>query len=171
MTYASLDQSATTRQYLSFSLTGEQFALPVAQVREIIEFTGLTEIPLLPEFLRGVLNLRGAVVPVVDLAVRFGRGRTGIARRTCVVIVELADSEDMPPLGVLVDAVNEVLTVEPSEIEPAPALVGGIRAEFVEGLIRAETRFVIALDLRQTLSLDDLAALAGLASAPRETQP
>ncbi|GLS04562.1 chemotaxis protein CheW [Chitiniphilus shinanonensis] len=157
---------AAARQYLSFGLAGEQFALPVAQVREIIEFNGLTEIPLLPEFLRGVLNLRGAVVPVIDLAVRFGKGRTGLARRTCVVIVELPDAGNAPPLGVLVEAVHEVLTVEAGQIEAPPALVGGIRAEFVEGLIRAGTRFVIALDLRQILSLDDLAALTGLSAQP-----
>ncbi|GLS04560.1 chemotaxis protein CheW [Chitiniphilus shinanonensis] len=159
-----LAERGASRQYLTFTLGGELFAMPIEQIREIIEFGGMTEIPLMPGFLRGVINMRGAVVPVIDLAVRFGRERTEIARRTCIVIIELEQEGQMLLLGVLVDAVNEVLTVEPGQVEPRPAFGARIRAEFIEGMINLDQRFVIALDIRLVLSVDELATLIGMAA-------
>ncbi|UXY16329.1 chemotaxis protein CheW [Chitiniphilus purpureus] len=153
-----------SRQYLTFTLAGELFAMPIEQIREIIEFSGLTEIPLMPAFLRGVINVRGAVVPVIDLAVRFGRPRTEIARRTCIVILELEQEGLLLLLGVLVDAVNEVLTVEPGQVEPRPSFGAKIRAEFIEGMINLNERFVIALDIHQVLSVEELTTLIGMAA-------
>ncbi|GAA5173661.1 chemotaxis protein CheW [Niveibacterium umoris] len=149
------------RQFLTFSLGGEMFAIPLEHIREIIEFGGLTEIPMMPDFLRGVINLRGAVVPVIDLAARFGRAPTAIARRTCIVILEVLQEEQLMPLGVIVDAVSEVLAVEHSQIEPRPSFGAKIRAEFIEGMINHHDKFVVALDIQHVLSVDEMASLIG----------
>src|SRR5512146_1954625 len=96
-------------QYLTFTLGGEMFAVAILNVKEIIEFGSLTEIPMMPAFIRGVINLRGAVVPVIDLSCRFGNKPTEVSRRTCIVIIELNDGEQKHDIGVMVDAVSEVL--------------------------------------------------------------
>ncbi|GGP27176.1 chemotaxis protein CheW [Silvimonas amylolytica] len=151
---------ALSQQFLTFSLASELFAIPIDHIREIIEFGGLTEIPLMPVFLRGVINLRGAVVPVVDLAARFGRAATVVGRRTCVVILEVEQDEHVLPLGVLVDAVNEVITVEADQIEPTPEFGARLRAEFILGMLRLSERFVIALDIQKVLSVEEMTQLA-----------
>ena len=154
-------------QYLTFTLAGEAFAIPIEHVREIIEFNGLTSIPLMPSFLRGVINLRGAVVPVVDLQSRFERGETEIHRRTCVVIVELAQDGNASSIGVMVDAVNEVISVDRGKVENKPAFGTNIRADFIDGILNLENRFVITLDIGKVLSVDEMAALIGLSGNER----
>jgi purine-binding chemotaxis protein CheW len=148
-----------TVQYLTFALGKDTFAVDIAPIREIIEYPGLTEIPMTPDFLRGVINLRGAVVPVIDLSVRFGRTETEIGRRTCVVIIEIAIDDGHHALGILVDGVNEVLEVEASQIESRPEFGMGMRADFVNGMIRMDGRFVIILDVNHVLSSTELTAL------------
>jgi purine-binding chemotaxis protein CheW len=148
-----------TMQYLTFALGKDTFAVDIAPIREIIEYPGLTEIPMTPDFLRGVINLRGAVVPVIDLSVRFGRSETIIGRRTCVVIIEIAIDDGNHALGILVDGVNEVLEVEPTQIESRPEFGMGMRADFVNGMIRIDGRFIIILDVNQVLSSSELIAL------------
>ncbi|MDQ8023232.1 MAG: chemotaxis protein CheW [Moraxellaceae bacterium] len=152
-----------TQQYLTFTLGNELFALPISPIREIIEFPGLTEIPLTPAFLRGVINLRGAVVPVIDLSVRFGRNATGIARRTCIVIVEVNIEDNVHPIGVIVDAVSEVLEVDPTQIEQRPGFGAGLRADFVAGMLNLGGRFVVVLDVSNVLSPDELENLISAA--------
>ncbi len=152
------------RQYLTFKVGSELFAIPIENIREIIEFNGLTEIPMMPNFLRGVINLRGAVVPVIDLSARFGRSPTEISRRTCIVILEVMQDEHLLALGVMVDAVNEVLTVEPHQMEARPSFGAKVRAEFIEGMISLGERFVIALDIQQVLAVTELASLIGVGS-------
>jgi len=147
-------------QYLTFRLGNETFALEILHIKEIIEYGGLTEVPLMPRFLRGVINLRGAVVPVIDLAVRFGREATEIGRRSCIVIVEVAMGEQWYDLGVIVDAVDEVLELPPENIEPAPAFGARLRAEFIRGMGKLGERFVIVLALEHVLSIDEMAELA-----------
>ena len=154
-------ETPLTQQFLTLTLGQELFALPIEHIREIIEFGGLTEIPLMPSFLRGVINLRGAVVPVIDLAVRFGRERTPIAKRTCIVIVEVEQGESMQLLGIIVDAVNEVLAVEGHQLESRPAFGARIRADFIAGILKHNEQFVVVLDIPQVLSLDELAELVG----------
>ncbi len=158
---AALVETPLTQQFLTLTLGEELFALPIEHIREIIEFGGLTEIPLMPAFLRGVINLRGAVVPVVDLAVRFGRERTAIGKRTCIVIVEVAQADSLQLLGIIVDAVNEVLAVEGHQLENRPAFGARIRADFIAGILKQNEQFVIVLDIPQVLSLDELADLVG----------
>jgi purine-binding chemotaxis protein CheW len=148
-----------TAQYLTFTLGKDTFAVNIAPIREIIEYPGVTEIPMTSDFLRGVINLRGAVVPVIDLSARFGRGLTAIGRRTCVVIIEIPVENGHHALGILVDGVNEVLDVESSQIENRPEFGMGMRADFVNGLVRIGGRFVIILDVAQVLSGAELAEL------------
>lgn len=157
---------AGTSQYLTFTLAGEAFAIPIEHVREIIEFNGLTTIPMMPPFLRGVINLRGAVVPVVDLQARFGRGETEINKRTCVIIVELNHDDETPSIGIMVDAVNEVLSVERNRIEAKPAFGTKIRADFIDGILNLDGRFIITLDIQQVLSIDEMASLIGVTDRP-----
>ncbi|WP_410499387.1 chemotaxis protein CheW [Chitinibacter sp. S2-10] len=159
------------RQFLTLTLGGETFAIPIENIREIIEFAGLTDIPMMPNFLRGVINLRGAVVPVIDLAARFGRSNTQVSRRTCIVILEVIDDEAVTALGIMVDAVNEVLSIEPNQIEEAPNFGAQIRADFIDGMISLEDRFVIALNIQRVLAIDEMSALIGLSSSHTHDTP
>ncbi|MDR3669561.1 MAG: chemotaxis protein CheW [Holophaga sp.] len=148
-------------QYLAFTLGDETFAMDIRSIREVIQFGGITAVPLMPPFIRGVINLRGSVVPVIDLLVRFGRPATVEAPRTCVVILELSQGDVTAELGVMVDNVNEVLSIGASEIEPAPAFGSDIRSEFIAGVAKVGDRFVILLDVDRVLSTEELAALVG----------
>lgn len=147
------------RQYLTFQLGGETFAIEIARIREIIEFPGMTGVPMMPPFLRGVLNLRGSVVPVVDLSVRFGREETPIGPQTCVVILEIIHEEEVQLIGVLVDFVNEVVDIAASDIEPAPAFGSMLRPEFIAGMGKLNERFVVLLDVSGVLSIDEMAQI------------
>lgn len=144
-------------QYLAFSLGGETYGMDIRSIREIIQYGGITEVPLMPACIRGVINLRGAVVPVIDISVRFGRGATPVQRRSCVVILELARTS----LGFMVDTVNEVLEIGPEDIEPAPSFGSDLRAEFVKGVGKVNGRFVILLDVEHVLSVEEMATLSG----------
>ncbi|MBV8465813.1 MAG: purine-binding chemotaxis protein CheW [Burkholderiales bacterium] len=154
-------------QYLTFRLGAETFALEILHIKEIIEFGGVTEVPLMPPFLRGVINLRGSVVPVIDLSVRFGRASTQIGKRSCIVIVEVAFGETWNDLGVIVDAVDEVLELPSEDIEPAPAFGAKLRAEFIRGMGKLGERFVIVLALEHVLSIDEMAELATTTASAR----
>src|SRR5690348_13064725 len=124
---------AAEQQYLSFLLGGELFAMGILSIREIIEYDGVTDVPMMPPCVRGVINLRGAVVPVVDLSSRFGRGPATIGRRSCIVIVDAAAQEEHQVIGVLVDAVNAVLDIDPADIEPPPSFGARLRGDFIAG--------------------------------------
>lgn len=151
-------QAERRDQYLAFTLQGETFAMDIRSVHEVIQFSALTEVPLMPPFIRGVINLRGAVVPVIDLSVRFGRGPTEAARRTCVVILEVVQGEKKVVLGVLVDHVNEVLEIAASEIEAAPAFGSHLRSDFISGVGKVGGKFVILLDVEHVLSVEEMAS-------------
>ena len=152
-------------QYLTFLLGGEMFAIGILNIKEIIEYGSLTEVPMMPEFIRGVINLRGAVVPVVDLSARFGRKRTEVTRRTCIVIIEVETDDEKHDVGLVVDSVSEVLEIAAGEIEPAPSFGTRIRADFIHGMGKVNGKFVIILSVNNVLSLDDLAILENAAGA------
>lgn len=154
-------------QYLTFSLGGEMFAIDIRGIKEIIEYGGLTTVPMMPGFIRGVINLRGAVVPVVDLSVRFGREPTVLGRRTCIVIIEVGTDRGWQDIGVVVDAVSEVLEIPQAGIEPPPQFGTRVRSEFIAGMALLPAGFVILLDVDRALSVDDMAGLAELVDAPR----
>ena len=151
-------------QYLTFMLGGEVFAIGILSIKEIIEYGQLTEVPRMPSFIRGVINLRGAVVPVIDLGSRFGKQASAVSRRTCIVIIEVIHEDEQHVVGVMVDAVNEVLDIAPNEIEPAPSFGAKIRADFIQGMGKVNGKFVIILNVDHVLSLDEMSSLAGVGS-------
>ena len=150
---------AEPKQYLTFVLGGEMFAIGILQIKEIIEFDGFTTVPMMPAFIRGVINLRGAVVPVLDLAARFGRKPAEATRRTCVVIVEVEADGNHQDIGVIVDAVNEVLEIPDSEIEPPPNFGAQLRADLISGMGKVGGKFVIILDTDRVLCPAELRAM------------
>jgi purine-binding chemotaxis protein CheW len=152
--------SQDIQQYLTFQLGGEMYAIGILNVKEIIEYGQLTEIPMMPAFIRGVINLRGSVVPVIDLSARFGGQQTQAGRRTCIVIIELIEGETRQDIGVVVDAVSEVLEVSGADIEPAPAFGAKIRADFIDGMAKIGGKFVIILNIQRVLSVEEIAILA-----------
>jgi purine-binding chemotaxis protein CheW len=151
-----------SRQYLTFTVGGEFFAIGILHIKEIIEYGQLTEVPRMPAFIRGVINLRGAVVPVLDLNACFGRSRCEITRRSCIIIVEVDNDDDKHDIGVLVDAVSAVLDIPATDIEPPPSFGARIRADYITGMAKVDGRFVILLNIGAVLSLDDLSALVAV---------
>jgi purine-binding chemotaxis protein CheW len=153
---------AGSARYLTFVLSGEVYALPILDITEIMEFRSLTVVPMMPSFIRGVINLRGRVVPVVDMAARFGLGTTEVARRTSIIIVE-AGAEDgdgaSHHMGIMVDAVNKVVHLGGEDIEPPPAFGAGIRSDFISGMAKYNGEFIIVLDVTHVLSLDEMVML------------
>ena len=143
-------------QYLTFSLGKEMFAIGILNIKEILEYGQLTTVPMMPMFIRGVINLRGAVVPVVDLGARFGGRQSEITKRTCIVIIEVCVDDSTQDIGVVVDAVSEVLEIPAEEIEPAPAFGARIRADFIAGMGKVNGKFVILLDVNKVLSVEEL---------------
>ncbi|KGM40071.1 chemotaxis protein CheW [Aquabacterium sp. NJ1] len=160
-----LTKASMVSQYLIFSLGNELFAVGTLRVREIIEYGNLTTVPMMPSFIRGVINLRGAVVPVIDLNARFGRAATDISRRTCVVILEVQSDADTHVLGIVVDAVSAVRQIDSMDVEPAPSFGTRIRADFIDGIAKVKGQFVILLDLGKVLSVDEIAMLDGMAAS------
>jgi purine-binding chemotaxis protein CheW len=154
-------------QYLTFLLAGDVYAIGILAIKEIIEHDSLTQVPMMPACVLGVINLRGAVVPVMDLQARFGRPSSTITKRSCIVIVEIASGDERQVIGVAVDAVNEVLDIVPAEIEPPPSFGARIRSDFIHGIGKVKGKFVIVLDVDHVLALDALATPGGLAGAPQ----
>jgi purine-binding chemotaxis protein CheW len=147
-------------QYLTFQLAGETFAIGILAIKEILEYMTPTQVPLMPPFIRGVMNLRGSVVPVIDLSIRFGRAASVIGRRTCIVIIEVEVEDHSQYLGVLVDAVHEVLAISANDIEPPPQFGSKIRADFISGMAKVDDRFVVMLHIDKVLSVDEMAMLS-----------
>lgn len=156
------------QQYLTFMLGGEVFAIGILHIKEIIEYGQLTTVPMMPTFIRGVINLRGAVVPVVDLASRFGGKASEVTRRSCIIILELNGEADTQVIGVVVDAVNEVLEIAGADIEPPPTFGTRIRTDFIQGMGKVQERFVIILNVNNVLSGEDLAILGKAAGGGLE---
>ena len=153
-------------QYLTFMLGGEAFAIRILAIREIISYGGLTEVPMMPPSIKGVINLRGAVVPVVDLAVRFNKHPGDVTKRTCIVIVEMQNAEEQQVIGVIVDAVNAVLEIPAVDIEPPPSFGAKIRTDFIAGMAKINSKFIILLDIDKVLSMEELGVLSEVAEKP-----
>ena len=157
----------TSQQYLTFTLGEEIFAVSTRNVREIIEYGRLTPVPLMPASILGVINLRGGVVPIMDLRLRFGQGATQIGRRSCIVILEVSREGVNQVIGIVVEAVNAVLEIPPQDIEPPPSFGSQVPTDFLIGMGKLDERLVVLLDIGRVLSLDDLRLLA----AANLTQP
>ena len=154
------------KQYLTFLLGGEMFSINILCIKEIIWYANLTEVPMMPECIRGVINLRGAVVPVMDLSSRFGKPSTPIIKSSCIVIVELSTTNEGERLnmGVVVDSVQAVLEIPTSEIEPAPSFGAKIRPDFIEGIAKVAGKFVILLNVNRVLSMEEIGQMGQIAA-------
>ena len=152
------------KQYLTFTLGGEMFSISILCIKEIIWYANLTEVPMMPHCIRGVINLRGAVVPVMDLSTRFGKPPTAVTKSTCIIIVEIDAFDDGEPqnMGVVVDAVQAVLEIPSTEIEAPPTFGAKIRSDFIEGIGKVNGKFVILLNVNSVLSYAEIGAM-GLA--------
>jgi purine-binding chemotaxis protein CheW len=148
-----------TRQYLTFKLGNEVFGIDVAKVREVLDFTTITEIPRTPDFMSGVINLRGSVVPVVDLRLCFQMSKTVRTRNTCIVVVEVQLEGEATVIGALADSVEEVIDLEPDQIQPAPKIGTQIRTDFIKGMGKREAQFIMILDIDRVFSAEELSAV------------
>lgn len=156
-----------TRQYLTFKLGNEIFATDVAKVREVLDFTTITEIPRTPDFMSGVINLRGSVVPVVDLRLCLEMSKTERTTNTCIVVLEVLLDNESIVIGALTDSVEEVIDLEPDQIRPAPRIGTQIRTDFIKGMgKRDDTQFIMILDIDRVFSADELGAVR-TAESPR----
>lgn len=165
----SVSEITETRQYLTFKLGDEVFATDVAKVREVLDFTTITKIPRTPEFMSGVINLRGNVVPVVDLRLCFEMSKTEKTVNTCVVVVEMLLDGEPTIIGALADSVEEVIDLEPEQIQPAPKIGAKIRTDFIKGMGKRDTQFIMILDIDRIFSAEELAAVRSVdANKPSE---
>ena len=146
-------------QYLTFKLDDEVFALGIDKVREVLDYTSVTKVPQTPDFMRGVINLRGSVVPVVDMRLKFGMAKTEKTVNTCIIIVEINLEGETTVLGALADSVQEVLDLEPQQIEPAPKIGTKLRTDFIRGMGKRDEQFIIILDIDKVFSSEELAAV------------
>ncbi|BBA69824.1 chemotaxis protein CheW [Geobacter sulfurreducens] len=151
-----------TRQYLTFTLAGEVFGVDVAKVREILEWSSITKVPQTPEFMRGVINLRGSVVPVIDLRLKFGMPETERSINTCIIVVEVETGVETLVLGMLADSVQEVFELEGVSIEPAPRIGTKLDTSFLKGMGKRGDAFLMILDIDRVFGGDDLAGLTTL---------
>lgn len=152
----SVSKITEVRQYLTFKLEEETFALDVGKVREILDYTNITKVPQTPEFMKGVINLRGSVVPVVDMRLKFNMSRQERTVDTCIIVVEIVIDSDATVLGALVDSVQEVFELEPSQVEPPPRIGAKLSTEFIQGMGKRDDQFVIILDIDKVFSSEEL---------------
>ena len=166
-----------TTQHLTFRLADEVYALDITKVREVLDFTTATPVPRMPEFMRGVINLRGSVVPVVDLRIKFGMSRTESTVNTCIIITEVAVENETVVLGALADSVEEVLDLEAANISAPPRIGTKLKTDFIKGMGRQHDRFIIILDIDSVFSSEELALVnqeegsAGPPGAPAAVTP
>lgn len=161
----SVSSITDTRQYLTFLLGEEVFALDVAHVREILEFSTVTKVPKTPDYMRGVINLRGSVVPVLDMRLKFDLTKTEKTVNTCIIVVEASCGGEATVVGALVDSVEEVIELEHDQIEPPPKIGTQLKTDFVKGMGKKDDRFVIILEIDNLFSSEELAEVQG-----RETE-
>jgi purine-binding chemotaxis protein CheW len=148
------------RQYLTFRLAQETFAVDVAKVREILDFVAITKVPQTPDFMRGVINLRGSVVPVVDMKLKFGMEPTEKTVNTCIIVLEVIIEGETTIVGALADSVQEVVELDPSQIEPPPRIGMKLDIDFIKGMGKLNDDFLIILDTDRIFSFDEVTVLA-----------
>lgn len=157
----SIAEISQTTQYLTFKLQDEIFALDISIVREVLDFTIVTKVPGTPDFMRGVINLRGSVVPVIDLRLKFGMTVTEKTVNTCVIIVEVKVNDETVILGVLADAVQEVMDLENDQIEPAPRIGTHLKTDFLKGMGKHKDCFLMLLDIDKVFSSNEFLEIQG----------
>jgi purine-binding chemotaxis protein CheW len=153
------EMRATTSQYLTFTLAEEQYAVEVYDVKEVLEYTTVTRVPRTQDFMRGVINLRGSVVPVIDLRLKFAMAETEKTVNTRIIVMEVEINGDKVTVGTLADSVQEVINLDQEQIEPAPQIGTRINTEFIKGIGKQDEHFIIILDIDRVFSEDELAAV------------
>jgi purine-binding chemotaxis protein CheW len=162
MSASILSPDASVRQYLSFIVAGDRYAIELLKVREILRCETITRVPRMPLAVRGVINLRGNVVPVIDLAIKFGMPASDIVKRSCIVILEVASEGETSVMGILADAVEDVIGLPAEALKPAPLFGTRVRMDFLHGIGQASQGFMLILDIDRVLSLEELHVAAGV---------
>jgi purine-binding chemotaxis protein CheW len=150
-----------TGQFLTFKLDEEVYALDILQVREVLDYTTITKVPKMPKFMRGVINLRGGVVPVIDLRLKFGLEIADNTVDTCIIIMEITLDGETTLLGALADSVQEVITLDSEQIEPPPKIGTRLNTEFIKGMGKKNDDFIILLDIDRVFSSEELCLVQG----------
>ncbi|CAK0740188.1 purine-binding chemotaxis protein CheW [Gammaproteobacteria bacterium] len=148
------------KQYLTFLVDTEMFGIGILMIKEIIGYGSITLVPMVPSFIRGVINLRGVVVPVFDLAIRFGRTAQKITKHTCIVIIDIVAGDHTHRMGIVVDAVSEVIEILVSDIRSSPEFGANLRTDFMQGMGKINDKFVILLDMDRVLALEEVSVMA-----------
>ncbi len=157
-------EAAAQEQYLTFFLAEEEYAINIQKVKEIIEYTSITKVPKVPRWIRGVINLRGNVVPVVDLALRFGLDERPVTKTTCIVVVDIQRDAENTVMGVIADAVSQVIDLGPEDIEQPPAFGTRVRLEYLTGMGKLGKKFALILNIDHVLSAAELLTVSGIQS-------
>jgi purine-binding chemotaxis protein CheW len=158
-------------QCLTFKLAEETYAVDVGKVKEVLDFTKITKVPKTPEFMRGVINLRGSVVPVVDMRLKFGMSVTEKTVNTCIIVMEVNLDNETVVIGALADSVQEVIDLEPGQIEPAPKIGTRINTEFIKGMGKHDDEFLIILDIDKVFSMEEITQVKGSSAGIQAEQP
>jgi purine-binding chemotaxis protein CheW len=153
-------ESSNMNQYLTFTLDNEQYAIGVSKVREVLEHTKITKLPRTAEFMKGIINLRGAGVPVIDLRLKFGLEETPITKNTSIIVMEVDSLDGTVVVGALADAVHEVVEIDEASIEPAPRFGTRLAAEFIKGVGKKDELFIIILDIDRIFNAEEISAIS-----------
>lgn len=162
-----------TKTYLTFTLDEEDFAVDVSNVKEVLDFTNVTKVPRTPDFMKGVINLRGSVVPVVDMRIKFGLEEAEATVDTCIIVMEVYMEGEATVIGALADSVQEVFELDPNSIEPPPRIGTRLETEFISGMGKYNDDFIIILDINEVFSADELIVFKDAVDSPsaKESQP
>ncbi|PLX94420.1 MAG: chemotaxis protein CheW [Desulfuromonas sp.] len=153
-------------EFLTFKLDGDEFAVDVLKTREIVDLRSVTKVPQSPDFMLGVINLRGSVVPVIDLRLKFGMEKVDAGQSTSIVVMDVLVGAEKVIVGAMVDSVEEVMELDESQIEPAPRIGTRLNTEFIKGMGKQDEQFLIILDIDRVFSTDELAMVQGAAEQP-----
>jgi len=160
----STNNADTTNQYLTFSLSDELYALEVSKVKEVLEYQPITRVPKTPDFMRGVINVRGGIVPIVDLRLKFDLPAQEQTVDTCIIVLEIAIENETITVGTIADNVHEVVEIQPEEIEPTPKIGTRLDTDFIEGIGKNNDRFLVILNIDKILTSEEITSMADQAA-------
>jgi len=164
------ENNTSSNSYLTFKLGEEEFGAHVSQVLNILDMTRITKVPQAPDYMKGVINLRGAVLPVIDTRIKFGMADTGFTDNTCIVVMDLQMQGDTIHIGAIVDEVVSVIEIEENQIEPPPSIGNRYKSEFIFGMAKVEGQFIMLLDMQKVLDQGELSQIAESSSEPDNSQ-
>lgn len=165
-----MTETAKSIQCLTFRLEDEIFAVEVSKVKSVLDLEKITKVPKTPDFMRGVINLRGSVVPIIDLRLKMGMSATDETRDTCVIVMEIKFDDQIIELGALADAVHEVIELQENQIEPPPSIGIKLDTQFLKGMGKQKDSFIIILDIDKVFSVGELSIIKGDMQIDAETR-